>query len=90
MVTQLVCVLGEHVAMTNKDYQSHRIELGTRIRMLRTEQGLSTRKFAAMVGISKSHLRKIEIAEASPTFDMLERVSAGLDITVSDLVDFER
>lgn len=41
-----------------------------------------------MIGISRTYLRKLEAAEASPTFDMLERIAAGLNVTVVELVDF--
>ena len=42
-----------------------------------------------MIGISKTYLLKLETAQASPTFDMLERVAAGLGCSVRDLIDFE-
>ena len=42
-----------------------------------------------MVGISRTYLRKLETAEASPTFEMVERISAGLGIAPHELINFE-
>jgi len=75
-------------AMQTIEYTSHRAELGWRIRRLREEQGLSTRKFSLMVGVSRTHLLALESGESSPTFDMLERISAGLGVTPAQLVNF--
>ncbi|MDO4807057.1 MAG: helix-turn-helix transcriptional regulator [Coriobacteriales bacterium] len=74
--------------METVEFTSHRIELGQRIAGLRNNQRLSGRKFALMIGISRTYLRKIESAEASPTFDMLERIAAGLGVPVAELVSF--
>lgn len=74
--------------MATIDHTSHRVELAERIKRLRQEQGLSIRKFAAMIGISKTYLYHLETAQANPTLDVLERVGAGLGITASKLIDF--
>lgn len=74
--------------MANVEFTSHRSLLARRISALRKAQRLSGRKFAMMIGISRTYLRKLEAAEASPTFDMLERIAAGLNVTVVELVDF--
>lgn len=74
--------------MSNIEYKSHRTDLAQRIRNSRIERGYSTRHFATMVGISKSHLYDLECAKASPTFDMIERIAAGLEIPVHDFVNF--
>lgn len=78
-----------HRHMVAVAYISHRARLAQRIRETRIEQGYSTRNFATMVGISKSYLYDLERAQASPTFDMLERIAAGLDMPVHELVNFE-
>ena len=74
--------------MEHIDYNSHRTDLANRIRTLRIEQGLSTRKFSLMIGISRTYLHKVETAAASPTYDMLERIAAGLDVSPHALVNF--
>ncbi len=75
--------------MEHTDYTSHRSELAERIRSLRVEQGLSTRKFSLMIGISRTYLRKLETAAASPTYDMVERIAAGLGVAPHVLVNFD-
>ena len=75
--------------MVAVEYNSHRKELAGRIKALRIEQGYSIRNFSLMIGISKTHLANVESAQASPTFDMLERIAAGLNTKVSDLVTFK-
>lgn len=75
--------------MVAVEYNSHREELAGRIRALRIEQGYSIRNFSLMVGISKTHLVHLETAQSSPTFDMLERIAAGLNTNIADLVTFE-
>ena len=71
------------------EYNSHREALAERIRALRIKRGYSIRNFSLMIGISKTHLVKVESAESSPTFDMLERIAAGLDVRITDLITFE-
>ena len=75
--------------METLEYTSHRPQLAQRIAQIRASQHLSGRKFALMIGISRSYLHRIESAEASPTFDMLERIAAGLGISVDKLVRFD-
>lgn len=71
------------------EYISHRTELGARIRELRKSQHISGRGFSVMIGISRTYLRKLEDGQASPTYDMLERLAAGFGITVPELVDID-
>jgi transcriptional regulator with XRE-family HTH domain len=59
------------------------------LRRLRELQGLSKSKFALMVGVSRRYLIKLESAQASPTLEMMERIAAGLGVTVRDMVDFD-
>lgn len=75
--------------MDTIDYTSHRLLYAFELRRLREMQGLSKSKFALMVGISRRYLIKLESAEASPTLEMMERIAAGLDVSVRDMVDFE-
>lgn len=75
--------------METLEYTSHRPQLAQRIAAIRASQHLSGRKFALMIGISRSYLHRLETADASPTFDMLERIAAGLGIPVEKLVTFD-
>lgn len=66
----------------------HRRELGAAIRKERTRRGISTRKFAAMVGVSASYLHDVETGSSSPTVDMLVRIAGGLGMEVRELIAF--
>lgn len=75
--------------MDTHDYTSHRYIYASELRRLRELQGLSKSKFALMVGVSRRYLIKLESAQASPTLEMMERIAAGLGVSVRDMVDFD-
>ncbi len=62
------------------------IDLGARVRELRTERGWSLDETAARTGMSRSSLFKIEKAQMSPTFDALMRLAKGFEIEISQLL----
>lgn len=73
--------------MTNREANNDaRRALGERIRALRTEQKLTVRGFALMIGLSKDYIIDIEYGRKSPTFDTLLKIASGLDITPSELL----
>ena len=75
--------------MKTPDYMSHRKLYAYELARLRSEQGFTKSDFATMVGVSRRHLVNLESAKVSPTLEMMERIAAGLDVPVSDMVDFE-
>ncbi|WP_165173321.1 helix-turn-helix transcriptional regulator [Adlercreutzia sp. ZJ242] len=44
------------------------------------------REFSRVVGISNSHLRKIESGETSPTLTTIDKIARALDTDAADLV----
>jgi transcriptional regulator with XRE-family HTH domain len=56
------------------------LKIGGRIRAIRTERGLTLDELHRRSRVSKSSLSKIENDRASPTFEILERIAAGLDV----------
>jgi len=60
--------------------------LGSRIRKLREEQGLSRATLAQMCGVSERALQNIEINKADLRVGTLEKVAVALGIKVEDLV----
>ena len=62
------------------------VDLGVRIRELRTERGWSLDEAAAQTGLSRSSLYKIEKGKMSPTFDALKKLSGGFDLDVPRLL----
>ncbi len=60
--------------------------LGNRIRKLRHQRGWSQEEFAALSGINRSYMGRIERGELNMTLDSLHRVSKGLGTAVSALL----
>ena len=60
---------------------------GATIAARRRTQGFEQREFARVVGISNSHLRKIESGETSPTLSTIAKLAGALGTDASDLVD---
>ena len=61
-------------------------ELGPRVRALRDAMGLSLRDLAARSGVSAPMLSQVERGETSPTLTVAERIAAGLELTLSQLL----
>jgi transcriptional regulator with XRE-family HTH domain len=58
-----------------------------RVRELRGQQSFSLDKLASNSGVSRSMLSLIERGESSPTAVVLEKVAAGLGVTLASLFD---
>lgn len=63
--------------------------IATRLRKLRAERGLSLEALASCCGVSRSALSLIERAESSPTAVVLNKLAAGLGVTLSSLLEEE-
>ena len=72
----------------SKHIQSERVALGERIAKLRSEQGLSQRKLALMIGANHSTLGKMESGRVNFMFDKLERIADALGVKVKDLFEY--
>ncbi|MDT8412883.1 MAG: helix-turn-helix transcriptional regulator [Vicingaceae bacterium] len=66
------------------------ILLGKRIRKLRMERGLSQAKLGIKILKDQQSIHKVEVGEFNPTYIYLLEISEGLDISISELLDFER
>jgi transcriptional regulator with XRE-family HTH domain len=62
------------------------LKIGTRIRSLRAEKGMSLNQLAQVAGVSKSNLSKIENNAISPTFETIERIARGLQVLPAALL----
>lgn len=54
-------------------------EIGLDIKLLRVEGGFSQKKFANMIGITQSHLSKIERGKVNLQIDLLIKIANSLD-----------
>jgi transcriptional regulator with XRE-family HTH domain len=61
-------------------------EVGSRIRRLRTKKRLSQEEFADLCGIHRGHMGQIERGEKNLTLTTLQKLSKGLDISISTLL----
>ncbi|HEY1357489.1 MAG TPA: XRE family transcriptional regulator [Thermoleophilaceae bacterium] len=60
--------------------------IGARVRALRDGMGLSLRDLAERCGVSAPMLSQVERGETSPTLAVAERIAAGLDLNLSQLL----
>jgi putative transcriptional regulator len=60
-------------------------DFGVRVRALRRTTGLSQEHFADRVGVSRTHMGKIETGKANPTLEIIVRLAKGLDLSLADL-----
>lgn len=59
------------------------------IRSYRTSSGLSQKTLAAMAGLDPAFLGHVERCLKCPTIDTLNKISNALNITLSQLLDFD-
>lgn len=59
--------------------------IGTQVRALRAARGLTLEALADKAGVSRAMLSRVERGESNPTAQLLGRVCAGLDVTLSAL-----
>jgi XRE family transcriptional regulator, regulator of sulfur utilization len=60
--------------------------VGPRVKALREAMSLSLRDLAGRSGVSAPMLSQVERGETSPTLVIAERIAAGLDLTLSQLL----
>jgi transcriptional regulator with XRE-family HTH domain len=60
--------------------------VGQNVREQREKAGLSLSQLAAITGISKAHLVRLETKPSNPSLGILSRIADALDLTVADLV----
>lgn len=63
-----------------------RVQLAHRLKQEREMRGLTIAALAGLSGVSKAMISKVERAEASPTADLLGRLSGAFGLTVSTLL----
>ena len=61
-------------------------EIGDRVRALREHMGLSLRDLSGRSGVSAPMLSQVERGETSPTLAVAERISSGLELSLSQLL----
>lgn len=64
-------------------------KLAQKIIKIRKEKGISSEKLAYSVGLHKSSLNFIERCISDPKLTTLELIADGLDISLSELLNFD-
>lgn len=60
-------------------------KIGSRIRELRKETGLSQEKFAAKIGMDRTYFASVELGKRNISIVNLEKIADGLDISLAEL-----
>ena len=63
--------------------------LGKRLKEIRKKMGISQEDVAFRCDTHPSHIGQMERGERNPTLETLEKIALGLDISVSELLDFD-
>ena len=63
--------------------------LGTRVKELRQERGLTLEDLAERSGVSRAMISKVERGEKNPTLVVAAKVAEGLSVTLSELLGVE-
>jgi transcriptional regulator with XRE-family HTH domain len=71
---------------TASDTASSDASVGTRVRSLREAMDLSLRDLAERSGVSAPMLSQVERGDTSPTLAVAQKIAAGLDLTLSQLL----
>ena len=64
--------------------------LGKRIKSLRRAKGHTQERLAEIIDVNTNYLAVIERGEANPTLALLERLSVGLEVPLSELFQYRR
>lgn len=62
--------------------------LGSRIKELRKNRGLSQEKLGEMVNIDPKHLSRIEVGRSFPSLDTLTEIAKALKMELKDFFEF--
>lgn len=73
--------------MTKQQHEKYR-QLGLNIAYYRKQRGLSQIQLAELVGISRTHLSRIEIADCAVSLDVVFTICDILAVTPAKLFDF--
>ena len=73
--------------MKNLNQNKFNIKLGAVIRKLREDQELSRNALAEISGVNEKYIGKIERGESSPSCFILKKLSLGLNILLSSLLN---
>lgn len=72
-----------------KETSELRVKFGDRVRLLRSDRGLTQEQLAERASISVDFLSLIERGKNSPSFDNLDDLADALGVSVAQLFSFK-
>ncbi len=60
-------------------------ELGTRIKKLRNQIGLSQEKFALKIGMDRTYLASVEAGKRNIAIENIKKIADGFEISLEEL-----
>ena len=63
------------------------VSLGSRVRELRKERGMTQKEFGAMIGYSDRHIGSIERGERDLSYSALTRIACTCEMSLSEFFD---
>lgn len=67
-----------------------RVDLGLKLKRMRADRGWTLEEVSRRTGVARSTLSKIENGQMSPTYDVLQRITRGMDLDLVELFDTRR
>ena len=61
------------------------VEFGQRIKILRTEKGLSQEKFALSIDMDRTYYASVESGKRNISLNNIEKIAKGLNISLEEL-----
>ena len=65
-------------------------DLGHRLKRVRIDKGWTLKEVSERTGVARSTLSKIENGQMSPTYDVLQKITRGVDLDIVELFDQRR
>lgn len=72
------------------DKEQLQLAIGKRVKMLREEKGMAQQDLAAKCNIEKSNLSRLEAGGTNPTIYTLKRIADNLDVSLCNIVNFDK
>lgn len=63
------------------------VELGTKIKELRNQKGLSQEKFALDIGMDRTYFASVEAGKRNIAIVNIKKIADGLGVTLSELFE---
>ncbi len=67
-----------------------RMDLGLKLKRMRSERSWTLEEVSRRTGVARSTLSKIENGQMSPTYDVLQRITRGMELDLVELFDTRR